>query len=181
MNDNPELARGRVIRHSDVAVPEKRYLQNLFVSPFILKDDYPDHTRAVHHSQAGVCTLAYAVSQRGARKLLLELGLKQADEPFDFLLRKFCDGNRGRGQHQCLTTQPSLMEHYRPVGPLKDESDIKEGPAGFRTEGETAMIRWSVRLNAEKLIESEPDLVDQWPDSTEDGKPHVSVQMEQTL
>ncbi|EQK97462.1 glycosyltransferase family 25 protein [Ophiocordyceps sinensis CO18] len=135
------------------------------MDPFLFKEHYPDHTRAVHHSQWGVCTLGYAMSQRGARELLLELGLKGANAPFDLLLRTFCNGDAGRGANKCLTTQPSLMEHHRPVGPSKDDSDInEEGGEGFRSVAETRMIRWSVRLNAEKLIKGEPP-VDQYPDT----------------
>ncbi|KAM4065909.1 glycosyltransferase family 25 (LPS biosynthesis protein) [Hirsutella rhossiliensis] len=166
-NDNLELPKGRVIRHKDVTVPEKKHLESLYIKPFVLKNDYPDHTRAVHHSQWGTCTLGYAISQRGARNILFQLGLKGANAPFDLMLRAFCDGEPGRGKNKCLTTQPSLMEHYRPVGPYKDESDIKSGVEGFRTEGETKMIRWSVRLNTEKLIKGEPDLIDKYPDAEE--------------
>ena len=61
------IPKGRVILPDDATVPEKRYLYSL-ANPFTLVDTYPEHTRAVHHVQEGVCSLAYAVSQQGARR-----------------------------------------------------------------------------------------------------------------
>ncbi|PHH61208.1 hypothetical protein CDD81_689 [Ophiocordyceps australis] len=85
-DDNEFLPRGRVIQRNDSTVPKKEHLESPFIQPFTLKDDYPDHTRAIHHSQWGVCSSGYAVSQRGARRILLEIGLKEVIAPFDLLL-----------------------------------------------------------------------------------------------
>ncbi|KJZ72451.1 hypothetical protein HIM_08120 [Hirsutella minnesotensis 3608] len=165
-NDNHVLPLGRVIQYGDETVPLKKYLDSPYIKPFVLKDDYPDHARAVHHSQWGACTLGYAVSQQGARKILREIGLKKVNAPYDLLLRTFCDGNPGRGENKCLTTQPSLMVHHLQAGSTQADSDIKtkDGKEEYRKEGVTKEIRWSVRLNADALLKGETTFADQYPD-----------------
>ncbi|PHH69630.1 hypothetical protein CDD82_7629 [Ophiocordyceps australis] len=162
-DDNQVLSRGRVIQNNDSTVPKKQHLESPFNQPFTLSDDYPDHTRAVHHSQQGICSAGYGVTQSGARQLLLELGLKEVTQPFDLLLRRFCDGTAGRGKHTCITTQPSLINVHRPRGHLASESDIGNAAEGFRAVGETKMIRISTRLNAAALLYGE-EPKDQYPD-----------------
>ncbi|KAK4137117.1 glycosyltransferase family 25 protein [Trichocladium antarcticum] len=158
------IPKGRIIRLNDSTVAPKRNIWT-FNIPFTLKDQYPAHTRAYHHVQEGVCSLGYAVSQRGARKLLHEVGLKPLSEPFDLLLRAYCEGDRGRrAGRQCLTTQPGVFQHHRAAGPASAMSDIGEHGDGWRELPMTDMIRWSVRMNADVLMEGQTDFVDQWPD-----------------
>lgn len=158
------IPKGRVIHRNDPTVAEKRYLWTIN-SPFTLVEDYPEHTRAVHHSQEGVCSLAYAVSQRGARRLLQEVGLRDVSDGFDILLRFFCEGTQGRTMANCLTVQPSLFHHHRPVGPVGFESDIGQHGDGFRDKAYTDMVRWSVRLNAERILAGETEMHDQYPNA----------------
>jgi hypothetical protein len=162
--DSVSIPKGRVIRHNDETVAAHRHLWSLS-GPFELVDRYPPHTRAYHHTQDGVCSLAYAVSQRGARRLLLEVGLKDVSEAFDILLRFFCEGGRGRRSHLCLTTQPGLFHHHRPAGLHAAESDISNHGDGWRDQSVTDMVRWSVRLNADAIMDGETVLHDQYPDS----------------
>lgn len=154
---------GRVVQHNDATVPEKKHLWGLN-TPFTLHDRYPDHTRAVHHVQEGVCTLGYAVSQRGAQRLLYDVGLKGVTDAFDILLRFFCEGTQGRSKHNCLTTQPGLFQHHRTVGPERESSDIGTHSDSFRDKALTDMVRWSVRLNANELLNGGTKFQDQFPD-----------------
>lgn len=49
-----------------------------------------------------MCTFAYGVTQAGARKILYELGIQQMNDPFDLMLRDFCDRKRGHeGNGEC--------------------------------------------------------------------------------
>ncbi|KAI1415504.1 glycosyltransferase family 25 protein [Hypoxylon sp. FL1857] len=163
-DNNPTLPKGRVIHFGDETVAGKRHLWT-FNDPFTLKDKYPEHTRAVHHVQEGVCSLGYAISQAGARKLLYEVGLKDVADAFDILLRFFCEGAKGRKHHNCLTVQPALFHHHRAAGPLSASSDISDHGSGFRDKGSTDMVRWSVRLNADVLLEGGTEMIDQYPDN----------------
>jgi hypothetical protein len=158
------IPKGRVIRLNDETVALKRKLWS-FNIPFTLKETYPEHTRAYHHAQEGACSLGYALSQRGARKLLHEVALKDVSAGFDILLRWYCEGDKGRAPgRKCLTTQPALFHHHVPVGPVSALSDVENHGGGFRPTARTDMVRWSVRLNADALLEGKTDFVDQYPD-----------------
>lgn len=166
------VPKGRVVRAGDATVPQHQHLWTIS-DPDDLKAQYGNHTRVVaHHAQDGVCSLAYAVTRRGARKLLHELGLKAMAAAFDIELRWFCEGggNPARGgssnhRHSCLTTQPSLFGIHLPAGPKKSNSDISDHGEGSQ-DAATRGIRYSVRMNADALVEGRPDeLVDQWPDA----------------
>jgi hypothetical protein len=161
----------RIIRLRDETVAPHRHLWTYNI-PFTLKETYPEHTRAYHHVQEGVCSLGYAVTQRGAQKLLFEVGLKDVSEAFDLLLRYYCEGEQGRaGGRQCLTTQPGLFQHHRAVGPMTAESDIGDHGDGWREKPMTDMIRWSVRLNADVLLEGGSEMVDQFANDEEQSGP----------
>ncbi|KAM4060802.1 glycosyltransferase family 25 (LPS biosynthesis protein) domain-containing protein [Hirsutella rhossiliensis] len=157
------VPKGRIIHREDVTVPKREHLWTLNI-PFTLKDKYPEHTRAVHHVQEGVCSLGYAVSRAGARKILRHIALREASDAFDILLRFFCEGTRGRPHHICVTLQPALFHHHRPVGPNKEASDIGNHGDGFRTQAGTDMVRLSTRLNADILLSGGTTYIDQFPD-----------------
>ncbi|KAG6031572.1 hypothetical protein E4U41_007524 [Claviceps citrina] len=161
--DNDRVPKGRVARRDDASVPPKKDLWSIN-KPFRLLDDYPEHTRVVHHAQEGVCSLAYAVSQRGARRMLRELALKPATDAFDILLRFYCEGSKGRTKQECLAVNPTLFSHHRPVGPIGASSDIGSHGDGYRQTAVTDMIRFSTRLNAEVIMSGGTDYVDQFPD-----------------
>ncbi|KAK2018131.1 hypothetical protein LZ32DRAFT_634993 [Colletotrichum eremochloae] len=161
--DREGVPKARIIHHNDVTVAPKKNLWT-FNIPFTLKETYPEHTRAVHHVQEGVCTLGYAVSQQGARKLLQEVALKDVSDAVDILLRFFCEGGKGRKPHNCLTSQPAFFHHHRAAGPMSSMSDIGIHD-GFRETSMTDMVRWSVRLNADVLLDGRTDFIDQYPDN----------------
>ena len=157
------IPRGRVVRYEDSTVPQRQYLETVS-GVNSLKDEYLSHTRVAHHVSDGACSLSYAVTQAGARHLLYWLGLKEVTAPFDILLRQFCEGTGGKAYHNCLTVQPALFQHYRPAGNKTFESEITSHGTEFRKEPMTKMIRWSVRLNLEALLNGRTDFVDQFPD-----------------
>lgn len=162
------VPKARVIRLGDETVAPKDNIWTYNI-PFTLKEQYPEHTRAYHHVQEGVCSLGYAVSRRGARRLLHEVGLKDVGAPFDLLLRYACEGEHGRSPAaHCLTTQPAFFQHHRAAGPTSSMSDIGNHDGGFRETPMTDMIRWSVRLNADRLLEGRTDFVDQYPGKQQD-------------
>lgn len=162
--DQDSTPQGRVVHLDDETAPERRYLYS-FANPFTLVEGYPEHTRAVHHVREGVCSLAYAVTQKGARRLLNEVGLRDVTDPFDILLRYYCEGAHGRGRHLCLTSQPALFNHRRPAGPDSAQSDIGNHGDGRRDHSMTDMIRWSTRLNADVLMDGGSIFHDQYPDA----------------
>ncbi|KAI6089125.1 glycosyltransferase family 25 protein [Hypoxylon rubiginosum] len=147
----------------DETVPAPQHLKP---HPFALQDklgkQYPPHTRVVHASSGNVCTLAYAVSQEGARKLLLDFNSRY-DAQWDLMLQKWCEGT----PPTCLTVQPPLFSHYYPKG---GASDIQGQGGGYAKGSGSPYIRLSVRENLGRLVTGEPfsQMVDQLPD---DGEP----------
>ncbi|MCJ1419416.1 hypothetical protein MMC32_005771 [Xylographa parallela] len=138
----------QVIQFADATVPTRYGLGT-----------YPPQTRVWKHASDPICSLGYAVSQRGARNLLYEAGLVSFDKPFDILLLDFCQ------RYNCLLTQPQLFNHWRKPGKISCDSDIS--PAGDGPEPQqdwTPTIRQSARLNMKKLLEGDTNYDDQLPD-----------------
>ncbi|KAI0116563.1 glycosyltransferase family 25 protein [Hypoxylon sp. NC0597] len=174
----------RVAIQDDVTVPAPKHLKP---HPFALQDKlgevYPPHTRVVHASSGNVCSLAYAVSHQGARKLLSEFDAHY-DTQWDLMLQKWCEGkyaskNTLRPNFEeksdrklretspvCLTVQPPLFSHYYAKG---GSSNIQGQGGGYAKGTGSPYIRLSVRENLKRLIAGalESEMVDQLPD---DGK-----------
>ncbi|KAF2200326.1 hypothetical protein GQ43DRAFT_456536 [Delitschia confertaspora ATCC 74209] len=175
----------RITFAADATVPAPRHLKLMAHAPL---DDiaaiYPPYTRVVHRANNTACTIAYAVTQAGARKMLYEFGVRAFEKGFDFALSDFCDGStakKGREANSeerekeakerrllCLTISPPLFAHHFPE---KMTSDIQGHGAGFEGKKETRYVRWSVRMNLERLMmaEEEERVEDQWPDTNEKG------------
>ncbi|KAK5703850.1 hypothetical protein LTR97_002863 [Elasticomyces elasticus] len=149
---------GRVVVPNDETVPEKQHVDEQFGDK-LLKQEYPDHTRVVTRAKGNVCTLAYAVSLPGARRILYELGMHKMDAAYDLMLRAMCEGKGGRRMRTCLTVQPMLFQHHRPIAAKSSFTDV--GTPDVKDEVEytetafTRNIRWSTRVNFPKLIDSE--------------------------
>ena len=162
--------KGRVVHLNDETVPEIKKLNILDAAEDVRKL-YPDHTRVTHHVAGAICSLGYAVSQAGARRLLYELGLKTFDEPFDLMLRSFCQGTNAHEYHLCLTVQPQFFEHHRPKGRTSQDSDITDHGDEVRDFAFTLNIRYSTMLNLEKLLKGDTQYNDQFPDSPQEQSP----------
>jgi hypothetical protein len=161
-----QVPKGLVVHSHDPTVPQTQHLHNFFGdSSYSLVATYPNHTRIIHHFMGGWCSLAYAVTQTGARKLLYELGVTRISDTFDNMLREVCQGTDGRGKLMCLTVQPPLFEHYRAEGSTGKMSDITDHGDEVIERGYTENIRLSTRVNLAKLINGETDYVDQWEDA----------------
>ena len=99
---------------------------------------FPEHTRAVFTESGNVCSLAYAVSQAGARALLYEVGVHRFTEAFDLMLQHFCEGTYGIDRpHSCVSVLPQIFDHYRAVGPISKDSDIGDQSENYRDKAFT--------------------------------------------
>lgn len=139
---------------------------------------HPERTRWVHVTGAPICTFAYALSQRGARKILYDLSVDKLSGPFDNALAGLCrravgswsrmakgeavDGDRGLDA-KCLSVTPPLFFHHKAKGLISADSDIQnyggggeEGedspPPEVREKSSTENIVWSVRLNLFNML-----------------------------
>jgi hypothetical protein len=75
---------------------------------------YPPRTRIYHCSHATRCILAYAVTQRGARKIMYEHGIRNFDKDYGSALSEWCDGlTKHMGDRpMCLTSSPSIFGNF---------------------------------------------------------------------
>lgn len=192
-----QLSLLRVTMADDATVPKPADLRpHPFALPDRLGELYPPQTRAVHAASGTLCTQAYAVSQRGARKLLYQFGLASFTTGFDLMLRDWCDGmyrqgpgttprrrratrgqakikidEQGRGEEplpQCLTVQPPLFSHY--LTAKETNSDIGAQGGGFLHKTGSQYIRLSVQQNLRRLANGVglAGLKDQWPGNTKE-------------
>ncbi|CAJ2507256.1 Uu.00g084420.m01.CDS01 [Anthostomella pinea] len=161
--ESKAIPKGRVV-YTEETVPQTQHLWTLS-DPNDIKEQYPNHTRVVHHAQDGICSGGYAVTQKSARNVLYELGLKDMNAAYDILLRWFCEngGEPSRGHHHCLTVQPPLFGIHLPAQPKSHNSDISDHGEGFQ-EKKTENVRYSVKMNIQALLKGGTDLVDQFPD-----------------
>ncbi|EME40818.1 glycosyltransferase family 25 protein [Dothistroma septosporum NZE10] len=144
---NEKVPVGKVVIPNDQSVPEPQHLDFEYGEKDLLKD-YPPHTRVVSRARMNVCTLAYGMSQAGARPM--------------------CDGLFGRPTHSCISVQPQLFQHHRPVGPKSKFSGISDHGDGFNEHAYTRNIRWSTRINFDKLVYGQTDYIDSYQDGQEE-------------
>lgn len=158
-----------VQKNNDITVPLPKYIKaHPFGPPDPLGSSHPPHTRVYHRASGGaLCTVAYAVSQRGARRLLHEFSVKGWSKIFDLQLGEWCAGEDKSGgekaERRCITVQPPIFAHHHPPA---GASDIGGVGGGYATNVETKYVRFSVRMNLEALVRGErmEEMVDQWPD-----------------
>lgn len=124
--------------------------------------EMPEGTRWVHKAGAPLCSFGYAVSYRGAEKILMALTVKGAGNlAIDNALAYLC--RDGYLNMQCYSVEPQLFHHHRPAGPISKDSDINSpDPSKVRQKGFTETIVLSARLNLEQVIMGSEDWVTQW-------------------
>ncbi|EME43425.1 glycosyltransferase family 25 protein, partial [Dothistroma septosporum NZE10] len=146
---------GRVVIRDDPTCPETQHIDPELGDGEYL-ELYPNHTRVVSYARNNLCILAYAVTQRGARKILYELGVREFRDAPDAGFRDMCHGE-GRSQKlTCLTSQPQTFQQHRPAGVQHGYSDISGAWGGVNKEAYSKNIRQSVRANFEQLAAGSP-------------------------
>lgn len=157
---------GRAVKFADETVPEPQHVDIQFGDTELV-DSYPAHTRVVSRSWLNTCTVGYGLSQAGARRLLYELSVHKMTGQTDIMFRAFCDGSEERPVHTCLTVQPQLFQHHRPVGNKSSFSDISEPRTDYNEQAFTKNVRWSTRVNFRKLLDGLTDYIDLFKDGEE--------------
>lgn len=162
------LARAVVL--DEQTVPEKQHI-NLEMGSPTYRDEYPDHSRVVFRTGGNVCTLGYALSNAGARKMVYELGIRKMDGEVDAELDALCRGRNDRPMSTCLTVGPQYFQHHRPAGLWAAMSEISDLPAQYNEFAFTTNIRYSTRVNLRKLINGETNFTDMF----KDGEPATGL------
>lgn len=157
--DLPET--GIVLHHNDSTVPQDQDLRSFEADKPTPLSRYPQHTRAIFRRPVmGVCSLAYAVTQSTARKMLYDLGIEKLDHPYDIMLRGWC----AQPKSMCLGVLPQVFDHFRRPGPERADSDINDKGDEIRVKSYSYNIRWSVQKNLRRMLDGSTDYEDQYPD-----------------
>ena len=165
----PSDNRRFVIENDPTVTPHKRRVNYDSIPDMA---PYDNTTRIVYAASRGVCLYAYALSYRGAQKLLYHLSMRPFNNPIDLGMRQMCqDESRG---FKCVGVFPQVIDSHRPAGPIDKDSDIATRPDQVRDHGMTFNIVHSTRLNVEHLMDGDMDAIEsQWP--TEIPKLHGGV------
>lgn len=112
-----------------------------------------NRTRIVFASEGGVCTAGYAISQRGARKMLYHMSMLPYNSPVDWGLANLCKNEQY--DFHCVSMFPQLVGVSRPLGNSSKWSDIGYGNEAERTVEPASSLNlvYSTRLNMLKLLE----------------------------
>lgn len=124
--------------------------------------EHGEHSRLVHMSGGPICSFAYAVSNQGAQKLLYGLAVKELQGIFDNALSWWCTDHSQDAK--CISAQPTYFFHHRPAGKASKASDIQDFGDSTYEKGHTQNMRWSTKINLEKLILNQTDYEDSYPD-----------------
>ncbi|QSZ35916.1 hypothetical protein DSL72_007038 [Monilinia vaccinii-corymbosi] len=118
---------------------------------------YPENTRVIHRTGAPTCTFGYAVSYRGAQKILMALAVQggaKRNLALGGALASLC--HDGHLDARCYSVEPPLFQPHRPAGAM----DAEDGDA--KGSGRTDVIVWSARLNLEQMIMGRVDYFVKW-------------------
>jgi hypothetical protein len=146
---NPEGR--RFVLQNDPTVPLKSDLHTPAGSPEPNRvwEDEPG-TRIMYRTGDGVCSWTYAVSFKGAQRLVNAMSIEPFNEGFDEGLGHLC----GRGVLKCTHVYPPIFGAHAPAGAVSKESDITGDRAGdgVRLKGRTHNVLYSTRLNIKNLL-----------------------------
>lgn len=122
-------------------------------------------TRIVHAQSWGSCTAAYAISLRGAEKVLHYESMLPFNATVDDGLGNLC-----RPKHpyfSCISPFPTLIGVSKPAGPTNRWSDIDVQKVEYIEEkGHTDRIMFSTRQNIARLVQDETVFESQYPEVT---------------
>lgn len=149
--------RRRFVIKNDPTVTPPKHRTNFGLVPDMSR--YDNTTRIMFANKGGVCLYAYALSYRGAQKVLSHLSMSLYASPVDFGISDMCK----RKNFKCVGIFPQIVDCHRGPGNSTKDSDISRAPAVVRTRGFSYNIVHSTRLNVDHLIDQEMDQIEnQW-------------------
>ncbi|KAL8998075.1 MAG: hypothetical protein Q9188_006172 [Gyalolechia gomerana] len=151
----------RYVIENDDTVPPVERRKNFSLVPKLNELGYDNSTRIVFRANDGVCLYSYALSFRGAQKVLRWQNNIDKLRPIDISIGNQCKNDP---KFKCIAVFPQLVDSHKPAGRQSRDSDIGTfDPNNIRAKGYTSNIVRSTRLNVENLL-SDGKIEDQWPD-----------------
>ena len=160
----------RFVVENDATVPAPERRANFAPIPDMQREGYDNYTRVVYRAKRGVCLYAYALSYRGARKLLRHEATRKTFTPIDIGVGDWCQNSP---DVKCIGVFPQLIDSHKAAGRISRDSDIGNYSAQeVRQKGFTFNIVHSTRLNVDHLLAGEMDKIErQWPTDHEVSGP----------
>jgi GR25 family glycosyltransferase involved in LPS biosynthesis len=135
-----------------------------------------DYTRVVHVATRFSATHGYAISLRGAARMLYDQTMKPNAQAIDLAMANVCRYNYWGQTPFCLGAFPMIIGRFRAAGPLDKDSDRRtatneatpgaggnQGHGEERVEHESEFTVFPVSLNLERLLKSEAVIPAQKP------------------
>ncbi len=151
----------RLVIENDATVPAPRRRANFGGVPNMTEEGYDNNTRIIYQANGGTCLYAYALSYRGALRLLRGQALRKTFQPIDIGISEMC-----KTDFKCIGVFPQIVDSHKAAGRLSRDSDIGSYSAKeVRQKGYTFNIVHSMRLNMDRLLaDKEAPIERQWPD-----------------
>lgn len=143
-------------RQNNVDQPNMTYWEN--------KPGGANHTRIIFHSEGAVCTAAYAISQRGARKAIYHMSMEPYNSPVDWGLANLC--KNPQYNFTCVTPWPQIVGVSRPTANTAKWSDIGYGPDSERQveQGASLHLVYPTRQNINNMLYGKKVFNSQYPE-----------------
>ncbi|KAF2113971.1 hypothetical protein BDV96DRAFT_495107 [Lophiotrema nucula] len=124
-----------------------------------------DHSRLVHEAWRFTATQAYAISLRGAARVLYDQALQPNARAIDMAMAQMCKREQW-GSSSCIAAYPMIFGRFRAAGPMDGDSDRRAETneadpgatvekIGERKEAESECTVFPVSLNVDKLLAKE--------------------------
>lgn len=123
-----------------------------------------NQTRIVFKSEGGVCTAGYALSQRGARKILYYMSMQAFNRQVDWGYADLCKNKEY--DFTCVSVFPQLVGVFHTAGNTSKWSDIGYGDES-QSQVEPASAQhlvFSTRMNMENLLQGKTVFDSQYDD-----------------
>ncbi|THY59296.1 hypothetical protein D6C90_10490 [Aureobasidium pullulans] len=160
-----------VVPHDPTVVPpeHRRYHDKPDMRNWESGPDADNQTRIIFVPTWGVCTTAYAVSIRGAMKMLYHQSLSKFNMAIDMGIGVMCANPPATSDFRCIAPYPAMVGLSRPAGDISKFSDINTAAFGGvqpSEESHSEGLVFSVHQNINRLIAGEAEFKSQFPDDT---------------
>ena len=134
-------------------------------------------TRIAFRASSGVCLYAYALSYRGAQKMLLTQSTLTNLQPIDIGFRDMCGKQE---DFKCVGVFPQIVDSHRAAGSIDRDSDMTDfNKENVRSKGYTNNIVRSTRLNWGPLLAGDMEKIEvQYPKDTPEIVGEVTMREE---
>lgn len=161
-NDN---RRWVIPRDPTVLPPKARWeFEKPDMSPWETGSHGDTSTRIMYIQEWGFCTSAYAISLRGAEKVIYRQSMQPFNDAIDNGLGHMC--SEKVLNFTCIAPFPTIIGISKPAGSSNRGSDLGHVPGEetFHPKSQSLMLMFPVGQNIERLIHHDSSFLSQFPE-----------------